>query len=128
MFDLVADVERYHEFLPLWSHARVTQRSDDVLTVVQGIELGLLRLDFESRAELRRPSHLRISSSTGPFRTLLLDWRFTPDAQGGCTIALEVGIEMHSRTLEAVSGRLLDLLTHDLIRRFRDRAATLYGG
>jgi coenzyme Q-binding protein COQ10 len=127
MFDLVADIERYHEFLPAWSHARITRREGNILTVVQGIDLGILRLDFESRAELERPSHLRVSSSTRPFRRFQLDWRITPAARGGCVVALAVHLEMHSALLEATSGRLLDRLTRDIFRRFRERAAALYG-
>jgi coenzyme Q-binding protein COQ10 len=127
MFDLVADIERYHEFLPAWSPARITRRQGDVLTVEQGIELGIMHLEFESRAELQRPERLRVSSSSGPFRTLLLDWRFAPDARGGSRVALTVSIEMHSRLLEVAGGRLLELLSRDIMRRFHDRAATLYG-
>jgi coenzyme Q-binding protein COQ10 len=126
MFDLVADIERYDEFLPAWSHARITQRHGDVLTVVQGIDLGVLRLDFESRAELQRPERLRVSSSGGPFRELSLDWRFMPHPRGGCVIALTVSLEMGSVLAEAASGRLLDLLTRDIVRRFHERAAVLY--
>jgi len=127
MFDLVADIERYHEFLPFWTHARITHREGDVLTVTQGINFGILQLDFESRAELHRPEQVRVSSSTGPFRQLLIDWRFTPDPQGGCVVKLAVSLDMRSPLLEAASGRLLDLLTHDIFRRFHIRAAVLYG-
>jgi coenzyme Q-binding protein COQ10 len=127
MFDLVADIERYHEFLPGWSHARITQRHGDVLTVAQGIDLGILHLEFESRAELHRPERLRVSSSGGPFRQLLLDWRFLPHADGGCTITLAASLEMRLPPVEAVSGRLLDLLTRDIVRRFHARAADVYG-
>jgi coenzyme Q-binding protein COQ10 len=127
MFDLVADIERYDEFLPAWSHARIMQRRGDVLTVVQGIDLGILRLDFESRAELQRPERLRVSSSGGPFRELLLDWRFMPHPSGGCVVVLAVSLEMGSVLVEPASGRLLDLLTRDIVRRFHERAAVLYG-
>lgn len=127
MFDLVADIERYHEFLPAWSPARVTQRHGDVLTVVQEIDLGILRLDFESRAELYRPERLRISSSGGPFRELLIEWRFTPHPRGGCTMTLAVSLDMRSILAEAASGHMLDLLTRDIVRRFHERAVVLYG-
>jgi coenzyme Q-binding protein COQ10 len=127
MFDLVADIERYHEFLPAWSPVRIRQRRGDVLTVAQEIDLGILRLDFESRAELYRPERLRVSSSGGPFRELLLDWRFMPHPPDGCVIALAVSLEMRSVLVEAASGRLLDLLTRDIVRRFHERAADLYG-
>jgi ribosome-associated toxin RatA of RatAB toxin-antitoxin module len=127
MFDLVADIERYHEFLPAWSPARITRRQGEVLTVEQGIELGIMHLEFESRAVLQRPERLRVSSSSGPFRTLLLDWRFVSHPCGGCRLALTVSIEMHSWLMEAAGGRLLELLSRDIIRRFHDRAVTLYG-
>jgi len=127
MFDLVADIERYHEFLPFWTHARITQRQGNVLTVMQGIDLGVLQLDFESRAALRRPEHVQVSSSAGPFRQLLIDWHFAPDPHGGCEVTLAVSLEMRSLLLEAASHRLLDLLTRDIFRRFHERAAVLYG-
>jgi len=127
MFDLVADIERYHEFLPAWTQARITQRQDNILTVMQGIDLGVLQLDFESRAELRRPEHVQVGASGGPFRQLLIDWHFAPAPQGGCEVTLAVSLDMRSLLLEAASSRLLDLLTHDIFRRFRERAAVLYG-
>jgi coenzyme Q-binding protein COQ10 len=127
MFDLVADIERYHEFLPGWSAARITQREGDILTVMQAIELGPLRLEFESRAELQRPERLRVSSSGGPFRQFLLDWRFRPAPRAGCIVALEVSMEMRSILLEAAGKRLLDLMTRDIFMRFRERARALYG-
>ena len=127
MFDLVADIESYPEFLPGWTHARITGHEGDVLTVMQGIELGVLRLDFESHAQLCRPERLQVRSSTGPFRELLIDWHFTPDSPDCSVVKLTVSIEMHSVLLEATSGTLLNLLTQDTFRRFRERAAALYG-
>jgi coenzyme Q-binding protein COQ10 len=127
MFDLVADIERYHEFLPAWSQARITQRRGNVLTVAQYVDLGIVRLDFESHAELHRPERLRVRSSDGPFRELLLDWRFLSRPRVGCEIALAVNLDMHSVLMEAASGSLLDLLTRDLVRRFHQRAVVLYG-
>lgn len=127
MFDLVADIERYHEFLPVWTHARITQRQGDYLTVMQGIDLGFTRLDFESRAELHRPERLQVRSSAGPFRDLLIDWRFTPVPDDGCVVRLAVSLEMRSSLLELASGRVLDLMTRDILRRFQARAEQLYG-
>ena len=128
MFDLVADIERYPEFLPGWSHARILSREDNVLTVSQQIDLGILQLAFESRAVLQRPEHLQISSVTGPFKRLQIDWQFRPAAQDGCLVTLAVNVEMRSLLLQAAGGRLMDLLTRDLYDRFRERAAVLYSG
>jgi len=127
MFDLAADIERYPEFLPHWPHASIRSREGDVLHVQQEIDLGVRRFQFESRAVLQRPAHLHIDSASGPFRRLSIDWRFTPDARGGCLTALTVEMEMRSLLLEALAGRLMELLTGDVFARFRARAAVLYG-
>ncbi|MGB5607513.1 MAG: type II toxin-antitoxin system RatA family toxin [Gammaproteobacteria bacterium] len=127
MFDLVADIERYPEFLPGWTHASIARRDGHALTVTQGVDLGILQLDFESHADLQRPEHLQISSAAGPFRRLQIDWHFKPDARDGCLVSLAVNIEMRSLLLEAAGGRLLELFTRDIYRRFRERATVLYG-
>jgi coenzyme Q-binding protein COQ10 len=127
MFDLVADIERYHEFLPGWSHARITQRQGTSLTVRQAIVAGPVRLEFESHAELQRPERLRVHSSGGPFRRFLLDWQFRPGSGEGCVVRQAASIEMHSLLLELAGERLLELLTRDIFQRFHDRAVLLYG-
>jgi len=127
MFDLAADIERYPEFLPHWPRATIRSRDQDVLHVQQEIDLGLRRFRFESRAVLRRPSHLHIDSASGPFRRLSIDWRFTPGAESGCLTALTVEIEMRSVLLETFAGRLMQMMTQDILERFRARAAVLYG-
>jgi coenzyme Q-binding protein COQ10 len=127
MFDLAADIERYSEFLPHWPRASIRSREGDVLHVLQEIDLGLRRFRFESRAVLRRPSHLHIDSASGPFRRLAIDWRFTPGGQGGCLVALTVEMDMRSVLLEALAGKLTEMLTRDVLVRFSERAAALYG-
>jgi len=126
MFDLVVDIEHYPEFLPNWVTARILRRDGNVLDVFQEIDLGFRRLAFESRAELEPPEHLRIVSSAGPFRRLQIDWRFVPSPRGGCEVTLDTGFAMNSLLLEAVSGRLLELLGRDTFERFRERANRLY--
>jgi coenzyme Q-binding protein COQ10 len=127
MFDLAADIERYPEFLPHWPRATIRSREQNVLHVLQEIDLGLRRLRFESRAVLERSGHLHIDSATGPFRRLSIDWRFTPGEQGGCLVTLTVEMEMRSLLLEALAGKLMEMMTRDVLVRFRERAAMLYG-
>ena len=127
MFDLAADIERYPEFLPHWPRATIRSRERDVLHVQQEVDLGLRRFQFESRAVLRRPSHLHIDSTSGPFRRLSIDWHFTPGREGGCLTALAVEIEMRSVLLETFTGGLIQMMTQDILERFRARAAALYG-
>jgi coenzyme Q-binding protein COQ10 len=127
MFDLAADIERYPEFLPHWPRATIRSRAGDVLHVAQEIDLGLRRLSFDSRAVLQRPGHLHIDSTSGPFRRLSIDWHFTPGGQDGCMVMLRVEMEMRSLLLEALAGKLMEMLTKDILTRFHDRAVALYG-
>jgi coenzyme Q-binding protein COQ10 len=126
MFDLAADIERYPEFLPHWPQAFIRAREGNVLHVQQEIDLGIRQLRFESRAVLQRPDHLHIDSVSGPFRRLSIDWRFTPE-RDGCRTTLTVEMEMRSLLLEALAGKLMALLTRDVLAQFRTRAAALYG-
>jgi coenzyme Q-binding protein COQ10 len=128
MFDLAADIERYPEFLPHWTHARILRRESDTLTVQQELDLGVRRLRFESRAVLDRPGHLHISSAAHQFRRMEIDWQFTPGEQDGCVATLVIEIEMHALLMDVLAGRLMPSLTRDLFRRFVERAACLYPG
>jgi coenzyme Q-binding protein COQ10 len=128
MFDLAADIERYPEFLPFWTHARIVRRTEGILTVQQELDLGIQRLRFQSRAELDRPGHLHISSDAALFRRMEIDWRFTPGERDGCIAALTVELEMRSLLMDTLADRLVQLLTRDIFRRFIDRAAALYPG
>jgi len=128
MFDLVADIERYPDFLPHWLHAEVRHRGHDTLEVIQELDLGIRRIRFDSRATLDRPAHLHIVSTSAPFRRLAIDWHFTPAARGGCTAALAVELEMRSLLMELLADRLMQSLTRDIYKRFLERAARVYPG
>ena len=68
---------------------------------------------------------LHIDSTSGPFLRLSIDWRFTPE-RNGCRTTLKVEMEMRSLLLEALAGKLMEVLTGDVFARFRSRAAALY--
>ncbi|MGB5606093.1 MAG: SRPBCC family protein [Gammaproteobacteria bacterium] len=125
MFDLVADIERYPEFLPHWPRATIQRREGNVLHVLQEIDLGIRQLRFESCAVLERPAHLQITSQAAPFRRMQVEWQFTPDGQGSVT-TVTIEIEMQSPLMEVVAGELIGLMMHDVFDRFQRRAAALY--
>ena len=126
MFDLVADVERYPEFLPGWLMVRVERREGDTLHVEQRVGLGALNLSFSSRANLLRPQNLDIVGTNGAFRTLVIQWRFTP-IPGGCFTRFRVGFEMRSALLEKIASKLFNLMARSVVGNFERRARQLYG-
>jgi coenzyme Q-binding protein COQ10 len=126
MFDLVADVERYREFLPGWSEALIRERSADVLRVDQVLGFSGMRIGFASRAIFRRPEYLRISAEPGPFRSLEIRWKFVDRGDMGCNIELEIEFDLRSRLLATVLAPVLVRAASDLLLRFEDRARQLF--
>jgi coenzyme Q-binding protein COQ10 len=128
LFDLVADVERYPEFLPWCVGSRVRERKGN--TIVGDLLIGyrMVRERFTSRIELDRPGRIDVSYSEGPFRYLDNHWLFEPEPDGGCTLDFFVDFEFRSRMLQ----KIIELLFNEAVRRmvsaFETRARRLYGG
>ncbi len=126
MFDLVADIARYPEFLPWVSAARVRpDGSGDVLADLV-IGFGGLKEKFTSRVVRQRPGRLSVDYVSGPLRFLRNDWTFEPDGAGGCALGFRVDFAFKSRVLEALAGRVFDRALRHMIAAFEARAAHLY--
>ena len=127
MFDLVADVGRYGEFLPWISAVRV--RSDSETEMVADLIVGFkgLRETFSSPVTKQRPGHIRVDYLEGPLKHLHNDWKFRPDEQGGCLVDFEVDFTFKSRVFEMLAGQVFDRALRMMINAFEQRAARLYG-
>jgi coenzyme Q-binding protein COQ10 len=126
LFDLVADVQRYPEFLPWCVGARVLTRSETELTADLTIGFRMFRESFRSRVVLERPGLVRVTYENGPFRYLNNTWRFTPVA-GGTEVDFFVDFEFRSSLLQAVIGVVFNEAVRVMVRAFERRAMALYG-
>ncbi|MEM8547724.1 MAG: type II toxin-antitoxin system RatA family toxin [Pseudomonadota bacterium] len=131
MFDLVADVERYPDFVPLCERLRVTRRvrAEAVETVVADMSVGyrLYHETFTSRVELNHDElTIRASYVDGPFKHMDNLWRFTPHPNG-CTVHFAIDYEFRSRSLELVVGSLFDRAFRKFSSAFEARADQVYG-
>lgn len=126
MFDLVADIARYPEFLPWVSAARV--RSSGANEAVADIVVGFggFTERFTSRVRKDRPGTLSVDYVDGPLKFLTNDWTFSPDGTGGCIVAFRVAFAFKSRIFEAVAGRVFDRALRHMIAAFEARARALY--
>jgi coenzyme Q-binding protein COQ10 len=130
MFDLVADVRRYPEFLPWCVGAQVISRNESELIADLTIGFKMFRETFRSRVTLERPHHVHVEYLTGPFRYLNNHWRFTPvpKEQGtGTEVNFFVDFEFKSRLLQAVIGTVFNEAVRLMVRAFERRAMMLYG-
>ena len=127
MFDLVADVKRYAEFLPWVVATRV--RSDGETEMVADMVVGFnaLREKFTSRVTKLRPEMIDVDYVDGPMKELDNKWFFRSNPNGGCTIDFTVDFTFSSAVFEALAGKYLDRAFRKMISAFEDRAAALYG-
>lgn len=127
MFDLVADVGRYGEFLPWVSAVRVRSNSETEMIADLIVGFKGLRETFSSRVEKQRPGHIRVDYLDGPLKHLHNDWTFRPDGQGGVLIDFCVDFAFKSRVFEMLAGQVFDRALRMMINAFEERAARLYG-
>lgn len=126
MFDLVADVGRYAEFLPWVVGVRV--KSNDETEMVADLLVGFkaLREKFTSRVTKERPGRVHVDYLEGPLAYLTNDWAFRPDGKGGCLVDFAVDFAFRSRMFEALAGQMFDRALRKMIGAFEERAAVLY--
>jgi coenzyme Q-binding protein COQ10 len=127
LFDLVADVRSYPEFLPWVAAVRV--RLDGATEMVADLVVGFraLKETFTSKVFKRRPHEIEIDYVEGPLKYLHNNWKFQADGKGGTEIDFCVDFAFRSRIFEALAGQVFDRALRRMIGAFEDRAHALYG-
>ena len=131
MYDLVADVARYPEFLPWCAAARIRRRYQDGAAEVMEADLVIRFKVFSERFGSRVtlfPDEMRIVTEylDGPFKFLKSEWTFS-EATGGCDISFYVDFEFKNAVLQKVIGLVFNEAMHRIVRAFEARAQELYG-
>jgi len=126
MFDLVADVARYGEFLPWVAAVRVRSNSSTEMVADLIVGFKALRERFTSRVVKQRPDHIHVDYLEGPLKHLSNDWKFRPDGQGGTLVDFCVDFAFRNRVFEAIAGQMFDTALRKMINAFEARAAQLY--
>ena len=127
LFDLVADVSRYDEFLPWVVAVRV--RSSSATETVADLVVGFnaFKERFTSRVVKERPDKILVDYVEGPLKYLHNEWRFEPTTDGGTNLCFSVDFAFRSRIFEALAGQMFDRALRRMTRAFEERAAALYG-
>lgn len=126
MFDLVADVKRYPEFLPWVSAMRV--RADSTTETLADMIVGFkgLRETFTSRVRKQRPDTITVEYLEGPLKFLRNDWRFVAEPRG-CSVDFSVDFAFKNRVFEMLAGQVFHAALRRMTSAFEARAAELYG-
>ena len=134
MFDLVADVERYPEFVPLCRTLKVRQRKSgpegiEVLVANMTAAYKLISETFTSRVTLDRPNlQILVEYLDGPFSRLENRWTFRPAGEGICDVEFFISYEFKSRMLALLMGSMFDLAFRRFAAAFEQRADLVYAG
>lgn len=126
LFDLVADVKRYDEFLPWVTAVRVRSSSETEMVADLIVGFGAFRERFTSRVAKERPSRITVDYVEGPLKFLHNEWRFEP-AEGGTNLGFTVEFAFKNRIFEAVAGQVFDRALRKMTNAFEERANALYG-
>lgn len=125
LYELVAGVDRYPEFLPWCKAARITRRDGDVFFADLVIAFKVFRERFSSKVTLRPATGVDVEYINGPFRYLNNHWRFDP-APEGCLLDFYVDFEFKSKLLQNLIGLLFNEAVHRMVAAFESRAHALY--
>ncbi len=131
MFDLVADVERYPEFLPLCEGLAVRSRKerDGKILLIADMTVGYkaIRETFTTQVLLNKAERaIDVKYIDGPFKYLDNRWRFTPGENGGSVIDFFIDYEFKSRILGALMGSMFDRAFRMFTDAFETRANKIY--
>jgi len=132
MFDLVADVERYPEFVPLCKALRVRHRIEqpegvEILIADMTVAYKLVRESFTSRVTLDRPNlQILVEYLQGPFSHLENRWTFHPLGERECEVHFFISYEFRSRMLSLLMGSMFDLAFRRFAVAFERRADAIY--
>jgi coenzyme Q-binding protein COQ10 len=126
MFDLVADVGKYPQFLPWCVGSRIRTQTETELVADLTIGFGPFRESFTSRVTLDRPHRVVVKYENGPFRYLNNQWDFSPRGSGA-EVAFFVEFEFRSRILRAAIGVVFNEAVRRMVNAFLKRARDVYG-
>ena len=133
MFDLVADVERYPQFVPLCRALEVRSRSKDsegrdVIVAGMTVAYKLIQETFTSRVTLdRRKLEIQVEYLEGPFQRMNNRWSFKPAGDRACDVEFFIVYEFRSRTLGLLMGSVFDAAFRRFAAAFERRADQVYG-
>jgi coenzyme Q-binding protein COQ10 len=132
MFDLVADVEDYPEFVPLCRSLKVRKRTSEagreVIVADMTVAYKLIRETFTSRVTLDRDKReILVEYLEGPFQKMNNRWSFTPAGDDACDVEFFIAYEFRSRTLGLLMGAMFEAAFRRFAAAFERRADKVYG-
>ena len=131
MFDLVADIDRYDEFLPWCNNSRVIneKKEGDKKIVIADLEIGYDQFVYTYRSEVKLhedKSQINVRNLDGPFKYLKNSWKFTTVNESECEIQFNIDFELNVSFLDILMKKFFDLAFQKMVDSFVTRANEIY--
>ena len=129
LFALVADVDRYREFLPWCAGSRINAwETPDIFYADLVVGYKMFKERFSSKVYLERPHHIYIEYLKGPLKNLRNHWRFTDHPEtASCTIDFSVEFEFENKAFQSLASMFFNEVVKRMVAAFEARAAQIYG-
>ena len=127
LFELVADVARYDEFLPWVVAVRIRSSSERETVADLIVGFSAFKERFTSKVVKERPERICVDYVEGPLKYLHNEWKFEPAGDGGTNLHFSVDFAFKSRLFESLAGQMFDRALRRMTGAFERRAAALYG-
>lgn len=126
MYNLVADIDQYPQFLPWVIALRIKKNSDSEALADMIVGFRALRESFTSRVIKKPHQSIHIDYIDGPLKYLRNDWEFTDREEGGCNVDFKVDFAFKNKVFEKIAGRFFEAALTKMTSAFVDRAHVLY--
>ena len=131
MFDLVADIDRYDEFLPWCNNSKIINTSikDDIKIVIADLEIGYDQFVYTYRSEVKLhkdKSEINVRNLDGPFKYLENNWKFINIDENKCEIQFDIDFELNITLLDILMKKFFDLAFQKMTDAFIGRAHEIY--
>lgn len=125
MYQLVADIEAYPDFLPWCANATILKRSAEEVEATLSLAKGPISKAFTTRNTLHPEARIELHLLDGPFKSLQGEWRFEQLGEDGSRVQLELEFEFSSRLLAMTVGPVFNEIANTMVQAFCDRARAL---
>ena len=131
MFDLVADIDRYDEFLPWCNNSKIinTMIKDDIKIVIADLEIGYDQFVYTYRSEVKLhkdKSEINVRNLDGPFKYLENNWKFVTVNESECEIQFKIDFELNITLFDILMRKFFDLAFQKMVDAFISRANEIY--
>lgn len=127
MFDLVADVEKYPQFMPWCGGASISSRDETGMQASITISLAGIKQTFTTRNTHQYPTCIELELVDGPFSLLKGKWEFIPLSDDACKVLFTLNYAFSNRALETIVGPIFNRIATSFIDSFTQRAQVCYG-